>query len=100
MNTDMMYGGETVMSLPVSENQSFSYQSKPDYEPLPEGAVVKKISKSVYVREINNGYVKRVCTDIHYTIKEEDGDAEDRYKYDEQETYFKEKPLDILKMYI
>lgn len=101
MNIEHLYGGE---AMPVTNylkpRESFSFTPKKPYEPLPMGAIIIDVEKSVNVREISNGYLKCVYTTTKYKIKEEDGDFETEYHYDEKETYSAEKPLDALKIYM
>jgi len=109
MDAKKLYGGVGMeMDMPmqnkyVSPSVSFSYNPKERQEPIPMDAIIKKVDKSVSIREIDNGYIKRTCTSTYYEVAEkEDGEKEmeQKYHYEENETYYKEKPMDILKLYV
>ena len=107
----MLYGGNSpmkneIVSKYTEPNVSFSYTPKEQQEPIPMGAVIKKIEKNIAVRQIENGYIKSINTCICYEVaeKEEEGENEKhememKYHYSTTETYSTEKPMDILKLY-
>jgi len=113
MDAKSMYGSNEVsMSMPTQkakENFTYTYESMRQNEPLPMGAIIKSVDKRIVVSEISNGYLKRTCIDTYYEYpeKEEKGEMgseapemERGWNYTENVEYFKEKPLDVSKLYM
>jgi hypothetical protein len=108
MDRNQMYGGMTQPSIIpnyIQPSVSFSFTPKDSVEPIPMGAVIKKVEKNISVRQIENGYIKSTHTCTCYEMKEkeeegEESETEMKYHYETTEVYSAEKPMDVLKLYI
>ena len=96
MNISQFYGNETEeIKVEPKTQTSISYRDKEAYNVVPANAEITKREVNINVREIENGFLKSVCTNIWYNLRSEENEVSEHYCYNEECYYSAKKPIDI-----